>query len=47
MAGVLFDLFATYRWTWLVALLTALLAGLLSFLIRENRDRGRLVPVPA
>jgi hypothetical protein len=45
MAGVLFDLFATYRWTWLVALLTALLAGLLSFLIRE--DRGRLVPVPA
>ncbi len=47
MAGVLFDLFATYRWTWLVALLTALLAGLLCFLIRENRDRGRLVPVPA
>lgn len=44
MAGVLFDLFATYQWTWLVALITALLAGVLSFMIRENRDRGWLAP---
>jgi MFS family permease len=47
MGGVLFDLFATYQWTWLVALITALLAGALCFIIRENRDRGWLVPAAA
>jgi MFS family permease len=47
MGGTLFDMFATYRWTWTVALLTALLAGVLCFIIRENRDRGWLVPAPA
>lgn len=47
MGGVLFDLLATYQWTWLVALVTALLAGILCFVIRENRDRGWLVPAPA
>jgi MFS family permease len=47
MGGTLFDLFATYQWTWIVALVTALLAGLLCFGIRENRDRGWLVPAPA
>jgi predicted MFS family arabinose efflux permease len=47
MGGMLFDLFATYRWTWIVALVTALLAGLLCFAIRENRERGWLVPAPA
>lgn len=47
MGGTLFDLFATYRWTWTVALLTALLAGVLCFLIRENRDRGWLAAAPA
>jgi len=47
MGGMLFDLFATYDWTWVVALVTALLAGVLCFLIRENRDRGWLVPAPA
>jgi hypothetical protein len=47
MGGVLFDLLNTYQWTWIVALVTALLAGLLCFGIRENRDRGWLVPAPA
>jgi MFS family permease len=47
MGGVLFDALATYQWTWIVALITALLAGVLCFVIRENRDRGWLVPMPA
>jgi MFS family permease len=47
MGGVLFDLLNTYQWTWIVALITALLAGVLCFVIRENRDRGGLVPAPA
>jgi MFS family permease len=47
MGGVLFDLFATYLWTWVVALITALLAGVLCFIIRENRDRGWLIPAAA
>jgi MFS family permease len=47
MGGVLFDLFATYHWTWLAALITALLAGVLCYLIRENRERGWLVSAPA
>ena len=47
MAGVLFDLFATYYWTWLVALITALVAGVLCIIIRENRDRGWLMPATA
>jgi len=47
MGGTLFDTFATYRWTWTVALITALIAGVLSFSIRENRDRGWLVPAAA
>jgi MFS family permease len=47
MGGTLFDLFASYQWTWVVALATALLAGLLCFAIRENRSSGWLVPAPA
>lgn len=47
MGGALFDLFASYQWTWIVALITALIAGILCFVIPENRDRGRLVPAPA
>lgn len=47
MGGLLFDLFATYQWTWSVALATALLAGVLCFIIRENRSRGWLIPAPA
>jgi MFS family permease len=43
MGGALFDLFATYQWTWSIALATALLAGVLCFVIRENRERGWLV----
>jgi MFS family permease len=47
MGGLLFDLFVTYSWTWLVALITALIAGVLCFIIRENRDRGWLIPAAA
>jgi MFS family permease len=47
MGGALFDLFASYQWTWIVALVTALIAGILCFMIPENRDRGRLVPATA
>lgn len=47
LGGTLFDLFASYQWTWSVALATAMLAGVLSFIIRENRSRGWLVPAAA
>jgi predicted MFS family arabinose efflux permease len=47
MGCTLYGLFATYWWTWMVALLTALLAGVLCFIIRENRDRSGLMPVAA
>jgi len=47
MGGALFDLFASYQWTWIVALVTALIAGILCFMIPENRDRGGLVPATA
>jgi MFS family permease len=40
LAGRLFDLFQQYSWTWIASLALALLAGLLSFLIRENRREG-------
>jgi MFS family permease len=39
MGGVLFDLFATYAWTWWIALGVAMLAGVLSYCIREHRAR--------
>lgn len=42
MGGVIFDLFATYAWTWWIALVTALFAGFLSYLIRETRGRAGL-----
>ncbi len=41
LAGILFDMFASYLWTWLVALTTAMVAGALCFAIRENRGQGR------
>jgi MFS family permease len=48
LAGLLFDLFASYQWVWIVALATALLAGVLCFAIREDRTgEGRLVPAAA
>lgn len=43
LAGRLFDLFQQYSWTWGASLALALLAGLLSFLIRENRREGSRV----
>jgi MFS family permease len=50
--GLLFDLFAKYDWVWLVSILLAILAGLLSWGIRESDDRrghwlGRARPRPA
>jgi len=47
MGGELFDLFATYQWTWIVALITALIAGVLSLGIRESRREGWLIPAAA
>lgn len=55
IGGVLFDMFAQYAWTWSASLALALVAGVLCFLIRENRhegDRARrvedvLMPAPA
>jgi MFS family permease len=46
LAGRLFDLFARYDGVWLMSVGLAILAGLISFTIRENRG-GRLVPAPA
>lgn len=37
--GVLFDLFAKYDWVWMASILLAILAGFLSWGIRENEDR--------
>jgi predicted MFS family arabinose efflux permease len=48
--GYLFDLFARYEWVWVVSIVLALGAGLLSFLIREKPDRAavvELLPAPA
>ncbi len=47
MGGKLFDLFASYQWTWIVALMTALIAGVLSLAIRESRRDGWLIPATA
>jgi MFS family permease len=55
LAGRIFDLFQHYSWTWSASLGLALIAGVLCFVIRENRrdgDRARrvedaLIPVPA
>jgi predicted MFS family arabinose efflux permease len=46
VAGTLFDLFATYDWTWIAALLLALLAGVLTLCIEERRAPASLEPVP-
>jgi len=37
--GLLFDLFATYDWVWMASILLAILAGFLSWGIRESEDR--------
>ncbi len=39
--GVLFDLFAKYDWVWMASILLAILAGFLSWGIRESDDRRR------
>jgi MFS family permease len=51
-AGYLFDLFAQYDWVWIASILLAILAGFLSFGIRESDDRrgrwiGRREPAAA
>lgn len=38
MGGWLFEMFARYDWVWTVSVFLALLAALLSILIRENRE---------
>lgn len=44
MGGTMFDLLATYLWTWIVSSIVALLAGVLCYLIAENRPtRGILL----
>ncbi|HEX7006469.1 MAG TPA: MFS transporter [Alphaproteobacteria bacterium] len=40
LAGYLFDLFARYYWIWVVSIALALVAGLLSFAIRETRSEA-------
>ena len=51
-AGYLYDLFAQYEWVWIASILLAILAGFLSFGIRESDDRrsrwiGRAPETPA
>jgi MFS family permease len=51
-AGYLYDLFAQYEWVWIASILLAILAGFLSFGIRESNDRrgrwiGRAPATPA
>ncbi len=55
LAGALYDLFAQYLWVWWASLGLALIAGVLCYLIRENRHEGgkaarvedALTPLPA
>jgi MFS family permease len=45
--GVLFDLFARYEWVWVISIMLAMVAGFLSFFIREQAGRlslGRTAP---
>ncbi|MEX2200839.1 MAG: MFS transporter, partial [Dongiaceae bacterium] len=43
-AGYLYDLFAQYDWVWIASILLAILAGFLSFGIRESDERrGRWI----
>jgi MFS family permease len=45
--GYLFDLFARYEWVWVLSILLAMVAGFLSFAIREQADRRSLFrPAP-
>ncbi|MGH6908537.1 MAG: MFS transporter, partial [Aestuariivirga sp.] len=47
LGGFLFDLFARYTEMWWFAFGTAILAGLMVFLLRENRTARGLAPAAA
>lgn len=47
MGGYLYDLFARYDWVWMASIALAIFAGLICFLIRENRAQEQLRPQPA
>jgi MFS family permease len=47
MGGYLFDLFARYTEMWWVAFGTAILAGVMVFMLRENRTAEGFIPVAA
>jgi predicted MFS family arabinose efflux permease len=44
LGGYLFDLFARYNEMWWLAFGTAVLAGGMAFMLRENRPARLLVP---
>jgi MFS family permease len=44
LGGYLFDLFANYSQLWWLAFATAVLAGLMVYLLRENRPAHGLAP---
>lgn len=45
--GVIFDAMARYDWVWIIALVLALLAAVLAWLVPEKRDGARDDTVPA
>ena len=47
LGGYLFDLFASYTEMWWFAFGTAILAGLMVFMLRENRTAKDLIPAAA
>jgi predicted MFS family arabinose efflux permease len=47
LGGYLFDLFARYTEMWWFAFGTAILAGLMVFMLRENRAAKDLIPAAA
>jgi predicted MFS family arabinose efflux permease len=47
LGGYLFDLFARYTEMWWVAFGTAILAGVMVFMLRENRTARGFIPVAA
>lgn len=47
LGGYLFDLFARYTEMWWVAFGTAVLAGLMAYLLKENRPSRGLIPAAA
>ncbi len=45
LAARIFDWSAHYDWVWLVAFGLAILAGLMAFAIRENREKGLVAAI--